>query len=1014
MATNTRTLPDEDGAYSDWIELYNPDATAVNLDGWFLTDTAAAKTKWRIPAVTIAPGGYLVVFASNKDRAQPAGLLHTNFALRSGGEYLGLIRPDGASVASEFAPAFPALGDDVSYGIVRPSPGLPGVLAILAHPTPGSANSPAGDALTESVTFSRAAGPFRGSFSLQLFGAGSNQKIRYVSAPSASAATLPEPSATSPEYSAALTIDQSTLVRAAVFSSDGLRHGPVVTAYYARLGATVTGFTSQLPVLVIDSLGSGPLVKDSVDHAGWLYSYPARGGASPTFTSSPELISPLETTVRGSSSAEFPKKGYNLKFRDASGASAAQPLLDLPAYEKWALIAPWEFDLSYLNNSFIYSLSTQMGRWAPRTRLVELFVNANGGDIDSGDYAGIYVVSDRIEPGEGRVEIETMEPKDTSGSAVTGGYIFKIDVQDPDEIGWQTSRSYPENHNSSIVLVAPKADEVAPAQVSYLRDFVQRMENALFADQAAGFAQRTYLDYIDRDSWVDHHILNTFACNPDAFVRSAYFTKDRNQRIKAGPLWDFDRALGSYWDERSFRWDVWSGVGGPDFWRTGWWGVLARDPEFMQDWIDRWQSLRRAELSNPGLISLVETLGAQVGEAAASRDAKRWPDNASPYGSYAAMVDHLKGWATLRAQWIDGQFLAGPQVTVAGGTVTFIAPAGAQLAYTTDGSDPRALGGDIAPNATLTASTLALPVTANAHVRSYKAELRGTFPGSPWSSAVGTEASSPLTPRARLVNLSSRAVVGSGENALIAGVVIADTEGKRYLSRAVGPGLAAFGAAGTIADPQLSIFSGTSVELFRNSGWENGRNAALIPSYSRTVGAFPLPAGSKDSVLAEEVTAGAYTLQVTSPSSQSGIGLAELYELDGNGRTVNLSTRARVRSGDGVLIGGFVVQGPAYKRMLIRAVGPTLGTFGLSNALADPVMTVYSGAAIVASNDRWQSEANAAAIAAAAKSAGAFALVANSQDAALLITLPPGAYTVEVKGKADSEGVALLEIYEVP
>ena len=321
------------------------------------------------------------------------------------------------------------------------------------------------------------------------------------------------------------------------------------------------------------------------------------------------------------------------------------------------------------------------------------------------------------------------------------------------------------------------------------------MENALYADQATGWARRTYLDYIDRASWVDHHLLNTFACNPDAFQRSAYFTKDRNGKLRAGPVWDFDRAMGSYWDERSFRYDIWTGVGGPDFWAVGWWGIIARDPEFMQDWVDRWQSLRRTDFSNSNLIALVETQGSMVGAAAAARDAARWPENASPYGSYAAQIEHLKEWVTFRAEWIDGQFLTAPAVSPSGTSLVFTAPTGSQLAYTLDGSDPRSLGGEIAPNAILTSSALTVAGTANVHVRSYRADRRGTFPGSPWSSAVGGNASTPLSPRARLINISSRAVVGTGENALIAGVVVADTESKSYLSRGIGPTLATFGTA---------------------------------------------------------------------------------------------------------------------------------------------------------------------------------------------------------------------------
>jgi hypothetical protein len=265
-----------------------------------------------------------------------------------------------------------------------------------------------------------------------------------------------------------------------------------------------------------------------------------------------------------------------------------------------------------------------------------------------------------------------------------------------------------------------------------------------------------------------------------------------------------------------------------------------------------------------------------------------------------------------------------------------------------------------------------------------------------------------------LINISSRAVVGTGDDALIAGVVVADTAAKRYLARAVGPGLAVFGATNLLPDPQLSIYSGNRVELYRNSGWETGREATLIPGFGFSVGAFPLASGSKDAALADAIGAGSYTLQVTSATGHTGVALAELYELDENGRTVNLSTRARVRSGDGVLIGGFVVEGPAYKRMLVRAVGPTLAAFGISNALSDPILTIYSGQSIVATNDRWTVGENVTALTAASTGAGAFNLNPNSEDAALLITLRPGPYTVEVKGKDGGEGVALLEIYEIP
>ena len=117
MASNGLTLADEDGDYPDWIELYNGGEAAVNLNGWYLTDSASNLAKWRIPAVSIAPKGFLVVFASGKDRGVAGAPLHTSFSLTAAGEYLALVRPDGTTVVSAFGPQFPEQFRDISYGI---------------------------------------------------------------------------------------------------------------------------------------------------------------------------------------------------------------------------------------------------------------------------------------------------------------------------------------------------------------------------------------------------------------------------------------------------------------------------------------------------------------------------------------------------------------------------------------------------------------------------------------------------------------------------------------------------------------------------------------------------------------------------------------------------------------------------------------------------------------------------------------------------------------------------------
>jgi hypothetical protein len=143
--------------------------------------------------------------------------------------------------------------------------------------------------------------------------------------------------------------------------------------------------------------------------------------------------------------------------------------------------------------------------------------------------------------------------------------------------------------------------------------------------------------------------------------------------------------------------------------------------------------------------------------------------------------------------------------------------------------------------------------------------------------------------------------------------------------------------------------------------------------------------------------------------------LLEVYDAASTTTTtlVNASTRAYVGTGDNVLIPGFVIGGNGTLRLLIRAVGPTLGTFGVDGALADPTITLYRGTAALATNDNWSSAANATEIAATVTAVGAFALAAGSRDAAILTTLEPGAYSAIISGVGNITGTVLMEIYAV-
>lgn len=265
-----------------------------------------------------------------------------------------------------------------------------------------------------------------------------------------------------------------------------------------------------------------------------------------------------------------------------------------------------------------------------------------------------------------------------------------------------------------------------------------------------------------------------------------------------------------------------------------------------------------------------------------------------------------------------------------------------------------------------------------------------------------------VTGTARLINVATRVQVGGAAGTPIAGFTIGGTGSKRVIARAVGPGLATFGVNGTLADPSLALISGGAT-VASNDTW----NASDATTFAAN-GAFALTAGSRDAAVVTSLAGGSYSA-VMGDGGGSGVALLEVYDGDTSAaaRLVNVSTRAFVGTGERVLIPGFVVSGQGTMKILIRAVGPGLAAFGVSGTLADPQMTLFRGTTTVASNDNWSSAANAIDIATAATNSGAFALAGGSRDAALLVELAAGAYTVSVAGVGATTGTALVELYVV-
>jgi len=282
-----------------------------------------------------------------------------------------------------------------------------------------------------------------------------------------------------------------------------------------------------------------------------------------------------------------------------------------------------------------------------------------------------------------------------------------------------------------------------------------------------------------------------------------------------------------------------------------------------------------------------------------------------------------------------------------------------------------------------------------------------------------------VAPPSRLLNLSALDGVTASQ-ALSNGFVIGGSAPKTVLLRAVGPGLGAFGVASPLAYPVLQLTDSTGAVILSNHGWDG--SSTLMKIFAE-VGAFPLSPGSFDCALVTTLAPGSYSLQVSSGDGSSGSALAEIYDADSAPlnlpqRLVDLATLGTVGSAN-TLSGGFVVSGTAPKRLLIRADGPALSAYGVASPLAQPLLNVYdSHGTLLAMNAGWgapstvnsaQPASSPSSVAAAAASAGAFALGSGSADSAVVVTLPPGAYSATVTpAVAGQSGTALVEIYELP
>jgi len=688
MASNRSSLQDPQGQYDDWIEIHNYGPDAIDIGGMYLTDDLSFAVKWRVPdydpaATTIDAGGYLLVWADND--TTDAGL-HAGFRLSAGGEEIGLFDSDGVTLIDSIL--FPEQSTDVSFGRY---PDADEGLRFFGFPSPEGENSGGYFGEVAEVKFSRPEGFYDASFTVMMATETEGATI-YYSTDGSEPGQLGGRARSGIEYQGPVTISRSTALRAVALKT-GWKSSVVRTQPYVFLDPDITTFSSNLPIVVIDTFGK---TLTETSHALSFASFidvPARGRAR--VTDPPALVTRAGIDVRGKSSAGFAKKQYHFETWDENDREVAVSIFGFPAESDWVLHGPYS-DKSLMRNFLSYNWSNEMGQYSSRTKFIEVFLNSDGRGVSMSDYVGVYIWMEKIKRNKDRVDIEALGLDDNTEPEITGGYIFKKDKLDSGEPTFNTSTGL------QLIYVDPNGYDITEAQKSWLRSYIVEFESALngpnFKDPNVGYAK-----YIDVDSFIDIHILVELTKNIDGFRLSTYMYKDRGGKITMGPAWDYNLSLGNAdylngWLPTGWYYDLISAGDYP------WWRRLFEDPLFQRRYADRWFQLRNSLFTTARLLNYIDDTARLLDEAQARNfvrwkilGSRLWP-NWYVANTYQEEITWMKGWLEDRLAWMDSQIgreyaAASPTFNQQGGYVTagfdlMMSATHGAIYYTLDGSDP--------------------------------------------------------------------------------------------------------------------------------------------------------------------------------------------------------------------------------------------------------------------------------------------------------------------------------------
>ena len=546
--------------------------------------------------------------------------------------------------------------------------------------------------------FSVPGGTFASGFTLTLDGVPPIAEIRFTVDGSV-------PTTSSSLYNGALYVSRTLALSARIFMPEA-DPGPVATAVYVRVDADLADFDSNLPLVVVDSLGYDFSGDNDVtgnypyEEVYSVFVDTADSGRASILGAS-DWAGRAGMHVRGASSATYAKKQYKFETWDENHDDRNVSLLGMPSESDWILYAPY-FDKTLMRNHLAYRWWERLGYWSPRTEFVEVFINMDGGSVTMADYVGVYVLTESVKRDGDRVDVEAPDPAATAEPEITGGYILQVT---------NIYQHFTLDTGIRFKFEEPDVDDDLPLHKAWIENHLDAFESALYG---ANFTNPNtgYRKYIDVPSHVDYDVMRELTRNIDG--ASTYFSKDRNGPIVMGPLWDYNQSLGMtslFDDEHGWEATGWNNAYMYEMrhW-ADWWGRLDDDPDYQLAWEDRWTALRKGELSSARLLGDIDATAALL-EEAQQRNYARWPvlgqsvwmtptpreaPGFAERDTYAKEVQWMRDWLDTRLQWLDAQVRPAPAFSQDGGTVTpgfqlsITNPWGqGSLYYTLDGSDPR-------------------------------------------------------------------------------------------------------------------------------------------------------------------------------------------------------------------------------------------------------------------------------------------------------------------------------------